>query len=147
MSKGLDQATCAQAWDLVHEAFKLGAQTGLISQYQGGLVVLNPVDPDGAPIFTAGIGERGEEFVGNAVRKCRLAWREQKDTSRILAEHPYLYRDEDLPWPGGIFRDGLVVAFSGVQGQFDDMISEWMISAIKHISRERFERQAAEAKK
>lgn len=145
MFNGITTDICAKAWDLVHAGFQRGVDAGLINAYTGGIAVLNPADPEGEPLFTAGVGDEQGKFIGYATSKCRLAWRERMDTSAILKDHPHLYREGDLHWPGGIYRHGLVVAYSGVQGEYDDMISEWMVAAIRAISQLDF--KAAEAKK
>ena len=50
----------------------------------------------------------------------------------------HLYQPGDIKWPGGVIREGLAVGFSGVQGEYDQMICEWFISAVRAMCRIEF---------
>jgi hypothetical protein len=50
----------------------------------------------------------------------------------------HLYQPGDIKWPGGIIRDGLAVGFSGVQGEYDEMIGEWFVAAVRAMCRIEF---------
>jgi len=138
MFAGITKEICAEAWEIVLPGFERGVETGLLNGMRGGLVVLDPANPDAAPLFTAGIGDEGAKFIEFATAKARVADREQIDTSRLRQDFPHLYQPGDIKWPGGIVRDGLVLAFSGVQGEYDEMICDWMAAAIRAICRIRF---------
>lgn len=135
---GISKDICAQAWEMVRPGFERGVDMGLLNGLRGGLVVLDPADLGGEPLFTAGVGEGADEFIDNALHKARLSAREQIDTSRLRQDYPHRYRAGDIKWPGGIYRDGVVLGFSGVQGEYDEMVCEWMVAAIRAISRIQF---------
>jgi hypothetical protein len=135
---GINHDICAQAWEMVRPAFERGVEMELLNGMRAGLVVLDPANLDGEPLFTAGIGEGAPEFIDNALNKARVAAREQLDTSRLRQDYPHRYRAGDIKWPGGVYRDGVVLGFSGVQGEYDEMVCEWMVSAIRAISRIQF---------
>lgn len=138
MFTGLTPEICARAWDALLPSLRHAADTGLVRDYLGGLALLNPASPDGPPLFTAHIGEGGEEFVAYAEAKARVAHRTGVDTTTMRDLMPHLYQPGDIKWPGGVVRDGLAVGFSGVEGEYDQMIAEWFISAVRAICRVQF---------
>lgn len=143
MFAGVTSDICSQAWEMTLPGIVRGVETGLINGLVGGMVVLDPSDPEAEPLFTAGLGDEGEKFIGWATHKARLAARERLDTSRLRQDYPHLYRPGDIKWPGGLYRDGLALGYSGVQGEYDEMICEWMAAAIRAISRIEFAQAAA----
>ncbi|WP_084130248.1 heme-binding protein [Demequina sp. NBRC 110055] len=138
MFTGITTDICKQAWDVITPAIARGHEVGLLNGYKGGVVVLDPADASADPLFTAYLGDDPERFVEWATAKARVAARTGMDTSRLRDHSPHLYRAGDIKWPGGIVREGLVVAFSGVQGEYDEMIAEWLVSAIRAICRLEF---------
>ena len=54
---------------------------------------------------------------------------------QVQQESPHLYRHGDTKWGGSVVRNGLIVAFSGVQAVFDEMIAGWMADAIIALCR------------
>ncbi|MFO7244773.1 MAG: hypothetical protein DIU73_007840 [Actinomycetes bacterium] len=139
MFAGVTREICEQAWEMVRPGFERGVELGLLNGMRGGLVILDPADPQGEPLFTAGIGDGAEEFIDNALHKARLSAREQIDTSRLRQDYPHRYRPGDIKWPGGLYRHGLALGFSGVQGEYDEMVCEWVVAAIRAISRIQFQ--------
>ncbi|WP_061960524.1 heme-binding protein [Demequina flava] len=138
MFTGITSDICAQAWDVITPSIERGYEQGLLNRFKGGVVVLDPADTSGPALFTAHLGEDPESFVEWATAKAAVAARTGMDTSRMRDHSPHLYRAGDIKWPGGIAREGLVVAFSGVQGEYDEMIAEWLVSAIRAICRIEF---------
>ena len=147
MFAGISKDICAQAWEMVLPGFVRGVELGLLDGMRGGLVILDPAALDGEPLFTAGVGEGSDEFIDNALHKARLSAREKIDTSRLRQDYPHRYRAGDIKWPGGLYRHGLALGFSGVQGEYDEMVCEWMVAAVRAISRIEFvEADAAEGR-
>ncbi len=101
----------------------------------GNLVVLDPSAAEFSILFTAHAGEPNEVTLGYATAKAKLVKRTGHDTSYLRAHAPHLYSAGDISFPGGILRDGLIVAYSGIQGELDEMISEWFVSAVRGICR------------
>jgi len=143
MFAGITHEHCVKAWEMVLPGIVRGAEMGLLRDVMGGMVVLNPADAEGEPLFTAGLGDEGEKYIGWATHKARVAARERTDTSRLRQDFPYLYRAGDIKWPGGLYRGGLALGFSGVQGEYDEMICEWMAAAIRAMTRIEFAGAAA----
>ena len=139
MFVGLTRDICEQAWDVIHPAIVRAAERGVTNRLTGTLVVLDPVASDGSILFTAHVNgevnERTQEF---ATAKAQLVLRTGRDTSSLRSSAPHLYAPGDIKWPGGVIREGLIVAFSGVQGEMDEMIAEWFASTVRGICRVAF---------
>ncbi len=135
MFTGLNQEICAQAWAMVDAAIARGAADGIINKYTGTLVVLDPVADDGSILFTAQASDENDRTLEFATGKARLVHRVRRDSSQLRTHFPHLYAPDDIKYPGGIIRDGLIVAYSGVQGEADEMIAEWFVSAVRGICR------------
>lgn len=133
MFTGLTAEICATAWDAIGPSIRHSHERGLLNGYIGALVILDPAAPGGAPLFMAHLGDDPGDFPEYAEAKARLAHRTGRDTTSLRMDHPHLYQPGDIKWPGGVFREGLAVGFSGVQGEYDVMICEWFVSAVSAI--------------
>lgn len=141
MFPGVNQETCALAWSLIEPAIEKAHGVGLTNGLRGTIMVLDPAQPDAdKPVFVAHVGEPDPEFLTNVEGKVAVTIRTGFDSSRVRQDFPHLYREGDIKYPGAIIREGLIVAFSGVQGDFDEMICEWMVAALRAIGRDRFSR-------
>ena len=103
--------------------------------------MLDPAKHDGTvgdhnTLFVGHVGEEDPQFLTNIIGKAKVTARTGFDSEYVRERVPHLYVEGDIKWPGAIARDGLIVAFSGVQGEFDVMIAEWMVSAIRAICRD-----------
>jgi len=137
MFTGINEAICARAWELIKPSIDQAVASETFNQPNGALVVLNPSDPAGKPLFMGPLGEPGK-FPEYATNKARLAYRVHMDTTSLRHDLAHLYQPGDIKWPGGVWRDGLAVGFSGIQGEFDVMICEWFVAAVKAICRMEF---------
>jgi len=54
----------------------------------------------------------------------------------FLRDAPWLVKPSDTWYPGGVFENGLVVAASGPQDHFDEMISWMILAAIQGLCRD-----------
>ncbi|WP_084040450.1 hypothetical protein [Demequina sp. NBRC 110053] len=141
MFPGVSEETCAIAWAVILPAIEKAHADGLTNGLRGTLMVLDPAEPDAErPVFVAHVGEPDPEFLENVRGKVAVTIRTGMDSSRVRQDFPHLYRPGDIKYPGAIVREGLIVAFSGVQGDFDEMICEWMVAALRAIGRDRFSR-------
>ena len=104
---------------------------------RGTILVIDPASPTHEVLFTGHVGEQEDPFLENATGKAKATLRVGILRPRVRQDFPHLYVKGDIKYPGVILRDGLsAAAFSGVQGEFDEMISEWMVSAIRAICRD-----------
>ncbi|PKQ25142.1 MAG: hypothetical protein CVT64_11480 [Actinobacteria bacterium HGW-Actinobacteria-4] len=136
MFTGVNQDICSQAWEILVPAIKKAAELEILNGLVGSVVVIDPNSETGETLFTGHVGEHDPKFAQWATAKAAVTLRTGLDSVQVRQDFPHLYMEGDIKWPGAVIRDGLVVAFSGVQGEFDEMISEWMISAIRGISRD-----------
>jgi len=143
---GLTSVTCHRALSLVLPVI----ESGLFKRDQGHLVVINPAIPyepkyrngpadekfDDVVLFDRNFGGDPETWDGPykdvARSKAFISWKTGLPSHRVQQEAPYLYEPGMTKWGGSaVAPGGLVVAFSGVEWFFDQMISEIMVAAIK----------------
>ncbi|WP_084104439.1 hypothetical protein [Demequina sp. NBRC 110056] len=138
---GVTEETCEIAWSMILPAIEKAYADGLTNGLRGTIIVLDPAEPEvDNPVFVAHVGEPDSAFLTNVEGKVKVTIRTGLDSSRVRQDFPHLYRAGDIKYPGAINREGLIVAFSGVQGDFDEMICEWMVAALRAIGRDRFSR-------
>jgi len=140
MFAGITANICATAWRVIVPAIEAAAEAGITNGLRGTVVVLDPAKAEPTVIYTAYLGEEDPKTLKYATAKAAVTLRTGLASSRVAQDYPYLYQPGDIKWPGAVIRHGLVVAFSGVQGEFDEMISEWMVSAIRAITRDELNR-------
>lgn len=84
--------------------------------------------------YSIGDPEKWEfPFKKIARSKCYLSWRYQMPTQVIQARAPHLLGSDSTLYYGSAVSDGLVVACSGVQPYFDQMISSWVLEACRAL--------------
>jgi len=69
-----------------------------------------------------------------AQSKARVTWRTGFQRRDVL-NAPHLLREGDTPFYGSVIREGLVVAVSGVQPYFDEMIAGWVADTCIALTR------------
>lgn len=76
--------------------------------------------------------EWGEEkdFGGIAEKKMDVSKRLREDTSKIVAEHPWLFERNEYLYPGGVSRSGISVAISGAKGRTDEGLANLVADTI-----------------
>lgn len=85
------------------------------------------------------IGDRDKweaPFDEIAYRKCFQSWRSGLSTHEIQTQAPHLLEVGDTVYFGSVVSDGIVVACSGIQPYFDEMISSWVLAAIKALCKQ-----------
>lgn len=106
-----------------------------------------PIEP--FLLYEDSIGDKDQwtsKYDEIARSKAQQLWREQ-NTDGNTDCMPHLLFPDDTPYWGGVKRHGFVVAFSGVQSYFDQMISGMVADAIKAIARFEFEKSADKTQK
>ncbi|NTW62397.1 hypothetical protein HGB25_03250, partial [Candidatus Saccharibacteria bacterium] len=71
--------------------------------------------------------------------KAEVTWATRRPSREVQQTAPHLYEAEDTKWGGSVIREDLIVAFSGVQAIFDEMIAGWLADAIIALAREQME--------
>jgi hypothetical protein len=95
-----------------------------------------PYDPivDRLPILReATFGDQNPDnwkrsFPTIARAKARVCWRTSMSSRTVGEQAPYLYKAGDTKWPGGVVCDGLIVAASGLDWQFDEACAHMVIA-------------------
>jgi hypothetical protein len=136
MFTGISREICATAWEMLLPAIEKSAQLEVLNGHHGTIVVIDPHSSTGEAIFVGHVGQENPTFTGWAKAKAAVSFRTRMDGVSVHQDYPHLYKAGDIRFSGAVYRDGLVVGFSGVQGEFDEMISEWMISAIRGVCRD-----------
>ena len=84
-----------------------------------------------AVLFEQAFGDKDDwdhDYMGIALAKARLTRKYELPTQILIERRPYLLKAHDVRWFGSAFKDGIVVAASGVQPWFDQAISEMVAS-------------------
>lgn len=68
--------------------------------------------------------------------KTRMCMRTSMVGRTLLRDAPWLIMDDDTRYPGGVVENGLVVAASGIQDHFDEMISWMVLKTIQGLCRD-----------
>ena len=125
----------SKAWEVTREALEALHADGISSKNDGYIVVFAPGIED--PIFTRFIMRTTpRKYRDIAHAKAALSLRTGKPSRVVQQEAPFLYQNGDVKFGGSSVRDGLVVAFSGVQSVYDEMLCEIFISVIVAMCRD-----------
>ena len=147
MFTGVDQVICAVAWELVQPSIKRAANLGVVNKCNGVVIVLDPRkrpvhgtldECKNAVMFKSALGNGSDysKYGDIALSKAHVTFKNQMPSSVVQQQFPHLYEVGNTKWGGStIDAGGLIVAFSGVQAVYDEMIAEWMASAIRALCR------------
>ena len=137
MYTGLTKEICAQAWEIVLPAVEAAHKAGVTNGFTGTIVVVDPTSATGEILFTGIVGDTEDaDTMKFAPAKTAVTFRTKMDSNLVGLTAPHLYAPGDIKYPGAVLNHGIIAAFSGVEGYHDEMIAEWMISAIRGICRE-----------
>lgn len=70
--------------------------------------------------------KRENPYYQIALSKATISWRTGMPSREVALFAPHLLRKGDTPYYGGVVRDGLIVAASGVQSYFDEMVAGYV---------------------
>lgn len=119
---------------------------GVIDGLDGFLTVMNPAMPFGSGVsftdaiaYTEGWGDRSAwayPYDVISLAKAEAAWRTGLSTREILHLMPWLLQEGDTPWEGGVWLNGMVDAYSGVESPFDEAFAytvlAWLQAGMPH---------------
>jgi len=117
----------------------------VISRLHGYAIMLDPTEPpnDGfLPVLAARVfGERSDwehPYEDHATLKAQILLRALRQgyrldsTREVQHLHPWLLEAGDTPWEGGVLLPGApIVAYSGVQSEWDEAIATTMAACFK----------------
>jgi hypothetical protein len=141
---GINRDICEMAWQMVLPAIEASDDARVTNKFDGCIVVIDPrPHRQGTIIFREVIRTTTpQKYRDLAIDKAQLTQEHKLPSSVIQQQFPYLFNEGDSKWGGSTIDDGgLIVAFSGVQAVFDEMIAEWMASAIRALCRHEMTRE------
>ena len=151
MFPGLTEEVCDKAFDITSTAFKTAGLMEVTNRTAGTLVVVNPLaSPSSSDPSKVGLDEVEEHLVFSrridlrhlmarkfdeiALTKARDIWVLRSllgpnfSGLDIQVRFPHLYVPGMTKWHGGICEGGVPVAFSGVQGHYDEAAARTFIT-------------------
>ncbi len=146
---GLTHELCRVAFELIDPSVTTAMTKGVFKRPQGSMIVLDPTMP-WEPKYKAATDDNFEELVllevnwgdpdefeypfgGIAASKAFASWKTGKPSIELQQEYPHLYEEGWTKFGGSVVRGGLVVAVSGAQWWFDQMVAGWMVDAIQGV--------------
>ena len=136
LPRPLTKELATEAIQMVLPAFHTAAATGKFKRDSIYIVVMDPRKKPGEFTFDAsilleyGIGPEAENYKPVARAKARRAWETGLTGQTIQSLAPHLFDVGDTKWHGDAVYMELVVAASGIQGHFDELVSWWVLHAI-----------------
>lgn len=140
----LDQSTASRAIELVKPLITRTMQSGSVKRKDLHIVILDPTD--GLLLYEQSFGDssRWEHPYHLIARsKALVAMRTKADSITVQTHMPWKYREDETPYGGGVYRDGIVVGVSGVQWYFDQMFAEMIAAALKAFCIEKMQAELA----
>lgn len=156
---GVSEEICKAAFRIIRPAISAAATDGIVNREAGHLVVLDPAIPyepkyrnaiadlrfGSLVLWSESIGDALahdlEKYAAIAEAKAFTSYLTGLPSHLVQQQFPSLYVPTMTKWGGsavaGVGPMRLIVAFSGVQWNFDQMFSEMMLSAIQAICLER----------
>lgn len=74
-----------------------------------------------------------EDFILLAEQKSLIAEREKMSTSLVIATRPWVLREGEHLYPGGVHEDGISVGVSGAKGLADEGLAWMLLKTIKML--------------
>ena len=116
-------------------------------------IILNPVferwnvkgDIEGAILLDGFIGNDDEKhnYREIALSKVEQAWMVGMSNAFVQSFAPALLKEKDTPYAGSFVYNGLVVAVSGLQPWFDELVSMWIACTIQQVCQHQRQRWIA----
>ena len=142
---GINHEICEIAWLMTLPMVTYLAQTGVTTREDGCIVVANPHERQFEILFSVTVQPVSADnlkYYDIATAKAQQSHRTGMSSSMMQTQYPHLYLSGDTKWGGStVAPGGLVVAFSGVQAVFDELIAEVMASCIRALCRYEMTRQ------
>jgi len=137
MFTGLTEDICQQAWELILPTINYAIRNEITNNYAGTIVVVRSETADEEEFnFFRSLPDSDPKYKTIAISKAYVSISTGLPSSVVQQQCPYLYEAGDTKWGGStVMPGGVVVAFSGVQTVFDEMIAEMMASAIRGLCR------------
>lgn len=140
----LDESTALRAIALVEPLIRRTMQSRSVKRKDLHIVILDPTDGLLLTEYSFGDSSRWEHPYHLIARsKALVAMRAKADSITVQTHMPWKYREDETPYGGGVYRDGIVVGVSGVQWYFDQMFAEMIAAALKAFCIEKMQAELA----
>lgn len=153
---GITQRVCNMAFNFQTAALNLAAGTGVANKFAGTFVVLNPhaqasdVRPSPKEVANATLFIRqidpdrpdAAKYDEIALGKAGVLWGLRPvlgsnfTTREVQQNYPHLYLSDMVKYGGGICRNGVIYAFSGVQPNYDEAFALSVAAWVEAMCRE-----------
>lgn len=92
-------------------------------------------DVEGAILLDHFFGEddKRHDYRKIALSKAEQAWKAGEPNAFVQSFAPALLEEKDTPYSGSFVFNGLVVAVSGLQPWFDELVSMWIACTIQQV--------------
>jgi hypothetical protein len=144
---GYDKATAKKAIAMVKPSIVMNMKLGVFKRECISICILSL---DGTVLHQEDIKLKKEEWTHDfrsiALSKAEVSYRIKADSALLSARMPWKRKSGDTNYPGGKYYKGIAVGVSGVESWFDEMIANWVISAIVALSYEKEEKIKEEMK-
>lgn len=145
MSRLLTAEVAQKAVEFLLPAIKQLMDSSVFKRDDLHIVIAKPLFPDNRDevdwhesgiLYEYSMGDREKweyQFQAIARAKCYMSWRTGMSTQMLQVRAPHLLQKCDTVFYGSAVSDGLVVACSGVQPFYDQMISHWVLEACRAL--------------
>lgn len=153
---GITQEVCSVAFDIQLAAFQSANRKGVTNRFAGTLVVVNPhatpsspeaaiKEIDGNVLFARRVDRdyaQASRFDELALSKAAVLWTLRPvlganfTTRDVQQNYPHLYLPGMVKYGGGVCRNGVVYAFSGVQANYDEAFALGVAVWVEAMCRE-----------
>lgn len=152
MSWILTQQLARQAIELVLPVLALMTEQGIVKRRDMHIVVLDPTHTgrfeDSAILCEHQVGDVRKwehSYDAIALKKAKMSFEHRLPSQVIVEQVPYLLEGGDTKYFGNACQDGLIVAASGVEPWFDQMVSEMIVAVIRGLCIDEMRKEIAGA--
>jgi hypothetical protein len=143
----IDQDTARAAVELARPVLEASTRDPRINQ--GGFLHVVVMDPARTPLdagfeeailYECSLGGRREDwdadYAGFARAKARLSWQHGRDSVHLQTAEPWRLRPGDTTLWGSVWLDGIVVAASGGEAEFDEAFAGMVALLMRALARQ-----------
>ncbi|MBI4175509.1 hypothetical protein HY523_02735 [Candidatus Berkelbacteria bacterium] len=142
-----------EAIQLIRPAINVAMERKVFKRKHLHVVILDPAVPYGSEIHLPILCEEQwgdprdweHDYQKIAHDKAFLSWKHRLSTEQLQLMAPYLCEGHDTLYWGSVCDEGIVVAASGLQQWFDQMVARIIAAACKALCREALEWHKKEA--
>ena len=134
MYEGLTYSICRRAWEITLGSVENAFDLGVTNKLAGTVVVCFQCTFPGIKfeadmVFINNVGDHPDRAKYDLIAKAKaeVSWETGLPSRKVQQDAPQLLKTGMTKWGGSVIEHGLVVAFSGVQPEFDEAIAGTML--------------------